>query len=434
MVDEASLVADRSLFDQWMEGTRQFVPGFFATLMEVVEFCNRGWPLCRTNRGDLDPDNHPVEQAKRDRLGAKARGRCCFHNPNVSDEQSPRDVYGFRLPFEGMSPSPAFPYLISALGIGIGALFQDQRAIPADTLPESLPIEAPFGLPKASEYTGATADGMAQLGRLLFFDPLLSKDRSIACASCHRPELGFADDTALSEGVGGNKTLRNAPSLFNRAYGASFMWDGRAKSLEEQVLLPIQDAREMDLPLTEAIARIRSEESYTGLFDRTFGRPADEEGLSLALASFVRRLKLGDSPVDRFRAGERGALSAEARSGLWFYESRGGCWRCHVGANFTDEDFHNTGIGVVEGKPLDGRFAVTKDEADRGRFKTPTLRGVALTAPYMHDGSLKTLEEVVAFYRRGGHPNSNLDGALAPIEMTDADGVNLVAFLRALSE
>ena len=147
----------------------------------------------------------------------------------------------------------------------------------------------------------------------------------------------------------------------------------------------------------------------------------------------MRRLVLGGSPVDRFRAGDFDALNDAERAGLWFYESRGGCWRCHSGANFSDEDFHDTGVGARDGEPEPGRFVVTGQAEDRGRFKTPTLRGVARTAPYMHDGSLATLPEVVEFYRQGGRPNANLDPLLAPIEMSAADADNLLAFLRALS-
>jgi len=147
----------------------------------------------------------------------------------------------------------------------------------------------------------------------------------------------------------------------------------------------------------------------------------------------VRRLRRADSPVDRFRTGDFAALSDEERAGLWFYESRGGCWRCHSGPNFSDERFHDTGVGALDGEPEAGRAAVSGLAEDRGRFKTPSLRGVALTAPYMHDGSLAALEDVVEFYRLGGRPNANLDPLLAPLEMGADDARHLVAFLRALS-
>ena len=301
--------------------------------------------------------------------------------------------------------------------------------VPADDLPPVLPSESPLGLPERSHVEG---DALVELGRRLFFEPRLSRNATVACASCHDPARAFADGTPLSVGVHGEPTRRNAPTLLNRAFGEAFMWDGSAASLEEQVLMPLENPIEMDLPVEEALARLATEPAWTEAFEAA-GVAVDREGLAAGLAAFVRRLTLGDSPVDRFRAGERSALDAEERAGLWFYESRGRCWRCHSGANFSDEAFHNTGVGVRDGRPEEGRFEVTGDEADRGRFKTPTLRGVALTAPYMHDGSLATLEDVVAFYRQGGVHNAGLDEAMAPIEMTDQDAVNLVAFLEALS-
>lgn len=290
-------------------------------------------------------------------------------------------------------------------------------------------LVTPLGLPERA--AGDSPDALAALGGRLFADPLLSSDRSVSCASCHRAELGFADDRARSSGAAGRETERNTPTLQNRAYGSVFMWDGRAATLEQQVLLPIENPREMDLPLDEALARL-AESEYRAEFERVLGRAPDRDGLARALAAFVRRLVLGGSPVDRFRAGDFAALDDAERAGLWFYESRGGCWRCHAGANFSDEAFHDTGVGVLEMREP-GRFAVTGDPADRGRFKTPTLRGVARTAPYMHDGSLATLAEVVQFYREGGRPHAGLDPLVKPIDMTDEDARNLVAFLEALS-
>jgi len=291
---------------------------------------------------------------------------------------------------------------------------------------------APLGLP---ELPAAAADEAraAELGRRLFFDPVLSADRSVSCASCHAPEKGFADSQSFSSGVGGRKTTRNAPTILNRAYGKSFFWDGRAATLEAQVLEPIENPLEMALALDEALVRLEEEPGYRVAFGEIGGAPT-RAALARALAAFVRAQVLGDSPVDRFRArGEFDALDDAERAGLWFYESRGGCWRCHSGPNFTDELFHATGVGSQGGEPEPGRAAVTGDPAERGAFKTPTLRGVALTAPYMHDGSLATLEEVVAFYRQGGRPSTNLDARIAPLDMTDEDAANLVAFLRALS-
>jgi cytochrome c peroxidase len=295
--------------------------------------------------------------------------------------------------------------------------------------------ELPLGLARElSEPAGNAFDARRwELGRRLFFDPLLSRDGTIACASCHRPELYFADDRAFSEGVGGARTRRNAPSLFNRGFGAELMWDGRAPTLEAQVLLPIEDELEMGLPLAELLERLAATPEYPALFADAFDGGLTRENLARALAQFVRRLVLGDSPVDRFRAADAAALDAEARVGLWIYESKGRCWRCHSGPNFTDESYHATGVGVRDGAAEPGRAAVTGAAADRGRFKTPSLRGVARTAPYMHDGSLATLADVVEFYRKGGVAHPERDPLLEPLELTEREAAALVAFLEALS-
>jgi len=312
--------------------------------------------------------------------------------------------------------------------------------LPADELPAGLPRAAgeplPLGLPEALPIPDDNPFSAAKLslGRRLFFDPILSRDRSVSCASCHQPARGFTSGERFSLGVAGRRTSRNAPTLLNRAFAAHFMWDGRTSSLEEQVLLPIENELEMDLTLDEAVARLREREDYARAFEETCGAPPDAQHLARVLATFVRGLVVGDSPVDRFRAaGEEGALTEAERTGVWVFESKGGCWRCHSGPNLSDEGFHNTGVGSAEGVPEAGRMAITGDAADRGRFKTPTLRALARTAPYMHDGSLATLADVVEFYRRGAAPNANLDPRLHPLELTDREAAGLVAFLEALS-
>jgi len=274
----------------------------------------------------------------------------------------------------------------------------------------------PYGL--AAEPLARDA-ARAALGRSLFFDPRLSRDGTVSCASCHLPEHGFADPRAHSVGIEGRTTPRNAPSLFNRALGKSFFWDGRVASLEEQVLNPIENEDEMGNPVEQVLERL--------------GGKLTRAELGAALAEFVRGVWIGDSPVDRFQGGDFAALAVDERLGLWVYESKGRCWRCHSGPNFSDEDFHNTGVGVRAELAEEGRMHVTADERDRGRFKTPTLRGVALNAPYMHDGSQATLEDVVEFYRKGGGANPALDEAMVGIEFSAEDGKNLVAFLKALS-
>ena len=295
----------------------------------------------------------------------------------------------------------------------------------------------PRGLPPAlAETLAADSRALRRLGARLFADPLLSLDGSLACASCHLPERGHADAQRFSAGLDGVPTERNTPTLFNRALGKSFFWDGRAESLESQVLQPIASPRELGLGIDVAVERLVGQAEDRELFGAATGRAPDAAGIARALAAHVRGLLLGDSPVDRFRHGDRGALTGAERDGLWVYESRGRCWRCHSGANFTDEEFHNTGVGALDDPSstvATGRAVVTGAASDQGRFKTPTLRGVALTAPYMHDGSLATLEDVVEFYRQGGNANPHLDARLEPLELTDREAASLVAFLRALS-
>lgn len=308
------------------------------------------------------------------------------------------------------------------------------QQVPDDVLPAELALEPPFGLIGKGEGAPPRVDAReARIGRKLFFDPVLSVDRSVACASCHQPEHGFAQASASSVGVRGQHTARNSPSLFNRALGARFMWDGRTPTLAEQVLQPIENPAEMGLSIREALQRLSSDAEYARLFREDLGGLPSRESLALALSSFVSTLWIGDSPVDRFQAGEASALSDEERTGLWVYESKGHCWRCHSGVNFSDEALHNTGVGARDGAPEDGGFAITKLEGDRGRFKTPTLRGLAFTAPYMHDGSLATLRDVVDYYARGGNPNSHLAPEIEPLELTEEEKVRLVKFLEALS-
>lgn len=311
----------------------------------------------------------------------------------------------------------------------------DRPALPADTLDEAaLLAPGALGLGEAVPGVESTPLALARLalGRRLFFDPILSLDRSVSCASCHDPARAFATNDVRPPGVGGRLCGRNSPPIFNRAWGATHFWDGRAATLEQQVVMPIEHPDEMALPLHEALARLAGDAGYRALFAAAGTSEPDAATLAASLAEFLRRLVVGDSPIDRFRAAQ-GPLSALERRGLWLYESKGRCWKCHSGPNFSDEQFHNTGVGVRDGAPEPARFAVTGEETDTGAFKTPTLRMVAKTAPYMHDGSLATLEEVVRFYARGGEKNPHLDPKMEPLELDDHDVAALVAFLEALS-
>lgn len=256
------------------------------------------------------------------------------------------------------------------------------------------------------------------LGRQLFFDRRLSRDETVSCSTCHNPNRAFSTPVPLAVGVGGRQGRRNAPALINRGYGQAFFWDGRVPSLEEQVLKPIQDPNEMDLTLDEASVRVH----------------LDPRTISRALASYVRGILSGDSPYDRFLNGARSALSAEQSAGLSVFRGKGNCTACHVGPNLTDEQFHNTGVSWRDGRIVDeGRFAISRNPRDHGAFKTPTLREIARTAPYMHDGSMATLEAVIDFYSDGGRPNASLDSEIRPRHFTPEERHALVAFLKSLN-
>jgi cytochrome c peroxidase len=307
--------------------------------------------------------------------------------------------------------------------------------LPRDTLPARLALDdVPLGLaPRAVPRDNPLTEARVRLGRRLFFDPILSADGSVSCAACHRPDRGFSGGAARAAGIRGRRTRRRAPTLFNRAFGSAFFWDGRAMTLEAQALRPIEDPDEMGSKLADVLKRLRADKEYSTHFAAAFPDGVTADNLGKALAGFERVLLRGGSRVDRFRRqGDTAALTAREQHGLWLYESKGGCWRCHAGQNFTDEQYHNTGVNWGK-EPLDlGRYGVTRREGDRGKFKTPTLRGVALTAPYMHDGSLATLEGVVEFYNRGGGANPHRDEALRPLGLSQEEVRALVAFLKAL--
>ena len=274
----------------------------------------------------------------------------------------------------------------------------------------------------------------AALGRRLFLDPILSADRSISCASCHDPERSFTDDRPKSVGVSGRVGPRRVPKLLNRAYGRSFFWDGRIRTLEEQVLQPVTNTLEMDLALAEAVERIRSDPGYSSAFHEAFGRQPNEGDLARALASYVRTILSGESRYDRYVAGDTEALDEVERLGLEVFRGKGNCVTCHLGPNLTDERFHNTGVAFKDGRfDDDGRFSITGRERDRGAFKTPTLRNVAETAPYLHDGSIETLKDVIDDYNKGGTANPYLDHEMRKLELTDAEKAALAAFLKTLS-
>ena len=332
------------------------------------------------------------------------------------------------------------------LGIYCGAFVDDNvPVLPKDNLPPDIRIDRiPAGfeaLPVAPENNPTTME-KAKLGRRLFFDPILSTDGTTSCASCHQPEHGFASPDGLAIGIKGQKGRRNAPTVLNRGYGTSFSWDGRDDSLEAQSLGPLTSETELGGDVETVLGKLRSDPLYVQEFADVFGKSRTEdaessitqENLTFALACFERTLVSGDSAVDRFRASDYESLSKSARQGMWIFESRGGCWKCHSGASFADEEFHNTGVGFGQPTRDEGRFEFTKDPQDKFKFKTPTLRDVELTAPYMHDGSLTTLREVVEFYNKGGSPEDpDLDKDMKPLQLTEQEIGFLVDFLKALT-
>jgi cytochrome c peroxidase len=344
----------------------------------------------------------------------------------------------------------------------------DRQALARVTTP-------PLGLPAVPiPADNSLTAAKVRLGRKLFFDRRLSLNNTMSCAMCHVPEQGFSvNELAQAVGLEGRSLRRNSPTLLNVAYMGALFHDGRETSLETQVIGPFLERHEMANPsmgyLVEKIERL---DDYAGLFRQAFQRRPSVETVGQALASYQRTLLSANSPFDRWYYGQQSnALSPQAQAGFHLFMGKAGCGSCHVvtpqSALFTDQAFHNTGLGwyngmirpksvaptpveiapgvvvqvaheiiasVRERPPADlGRYEVTLAPADRWRYKTPTLRNVALTAPYMHDGSLSTLGEVVRFYNRGGHPDPDLDPLIRPLQLTDAEIAALVAFLESLT-
>jgi len=330
-----------------------------------------------------------------------------------------------------LKPFVILAIVLGSLGIGtVVSAAQDPASAPAKVGEIPLGLDAYMPVPDDNPLN---LERVA-LGRRLFRDPILSRDGRTACGTCHDPQRSFTDNRPVSVGVFGRKGTRRVPTLVNRGYGTAFFWDGRASGLEEQVLMPIQNPNELDMALEEVVSRLKRHPDYPQLFQEAFGREANSEDLARALACYLRTVLSGSAATDLYARGDLNALSPQAQDGLRIFLSKGNCTACHLGPNFTDEHFHNTGVAWRDGKLHDiGRFAVTDKESDRGAFKTPTLREVARSAPYMHDGSLISLDEVIDFYDRGGNPNPYLDPELHPLKLTPEEKKALLAFLIALS-
>ncbi len=318
---------------------------------------------------------------------------------------------------------------------GMLAIVLALLAIPCEVFAQPTPLLGlpPMHIPESNPITQEKID----LGKRLFFETGLSSDRSVSCASCHQPDRYFADDKPLSRGVHGYFGLRNAPTLLNAGFASHLMWDGRATVLEDQILYPLMHPREMANSPGRAIEYLSADPIYRALFKQAFG---DEtiiwDRVAKAIASFERTLMTGNSDFDRYMAGDSSALSRAAQRGFDLFKGTAGCISCHTYSKespfFSDFEFHNTGLGWAASPDL-GRYEISKQREDKGAFRTPSLRNVARTAPYMHDGRMATLQDVVEFYSQGGERNPFLDKRIRPLHLSVEDKSDLVAFLQSLT-
>ena len=358
---------------------------------------------------------------------------------------------------------------------GKGDLTTEEIKAWLDKKPNHRPLEVvlPVGLALGANNISIPADNpitraKIELGRQLFFDTRLSSDNTISCASCHHPEDGYGRNTTFGVGVGGQKGGRNSPIAFNRILSSVQFWDGRAATLEDQAKGPIANPIEMANTHDAAVKTLKGIEGYRLQFESIFpGKGITIDTVAQAIATFERALVTGASPADYYephanfvknfrdelkdldafkkddlesynqywslkRASDAHPITASAIRGRELFFGKANCTACHAGANFTDEKYHNIGIGMDKPKPDLGRYDQTKIEKDKGAFKTPTVRNISQTGPYMHDGSLKTLEEVVEWYDKGGHPNPYLSDKMKKLNLTAQEKEDLVSYMKAL--
>ncbi len=278
----------------------------------------------------------------------------------------------------------------------------------------------------------------ADLGALLFSEKMLSLDSSVSCASCHKPEYGFADTAAFSTGIGGKLTKRNTPSVLNMNLRPHFFWDGRAASLEKQSLMPIQNPDEMNLPVEQAVKRLNEDSGYSRLFYKVFRQKPNAKNLAAAFAAFERTLETTSSRYDDWSDEKITFTASEERGRQLFIGKKAKCFDCHFSGDFTGDEFRN--IGLYNGKELNdsGRYSITRKKTDLGKFKTPGLRNIAVTAPYMHNGMLKTLEEVMDYYN---NPQQFVKGSIntdalvkKPLGLTSREKKDIIAFMQTLTD
>jgi cytochrome c peroxidase len=337
-----------------------------------------------------------------------------------------------------------FILLLAILVSGLMLHSQIRSTSPVMPIGKIVEINVPLGLPPMviPADNPPTAETIA-LGRRLFYDPILSSDRSVSCASCHSPQFGFADPRPFSEGVGKKTGTRHSPPVVNAAYFNVQFWDGRAPTLETQAEGPVQNPVEMANTLKAVEQRLNADPSYREQFAAAWGpKPITYEMVEKSIASFERTVISGNSPFDRWKYGhDNQAVNSAVKRGFVVFTSKkkADCASCHtVGekyALFTDNQFHNVGVGVNAGEFTDvGLYAVTHNQADKAKFKTPSLRNIALTAPYMSDGSLTDLKQVIDFYIGAGNSNPNLDPKIHVLDfLTGQERSDLQAFLNSLT-
>lgn len=321
--------------------------------------------------------------------------------------------------------------LILVTAVGLVCIAASSFTQAADAPKSDAVAKVPLGLdPLPIPADNPQTAAKIELGKQLYFDPRLSYDGTISCATCHDPAKGWSNGDAFGVGIKGQKGGRNSPTVINAAYFPLQFWDGRAKELEGQALGPIQNPIEMGHTLDACVECLSGIEGYKKQFKEVFGTEVTSDGIAKAIAAFERTVLSGDAPYDRYKAGDKKALSASAERGMNLFFNKGHCSACHSGSNFSDAAFHNIGVGMDKEKPDEGRQVISKMLGDRGAFKTPGLREIARTAPYMHDGSLKTLEEVVEHYNKGGVANPQLDEEIFPLQLTAEEKADLVTFMK----
>ncbi len=334
---------------------------------------------------------------------------------------------------------PRLPYLVSLIlmmGMITGACKKNpEEEIHVLDSAYSLAVPKGFPAPVIPSDNQLTEERIS-LGRQLFFDPVLSRDSTISCASCHLAQNAFTDTARFSKGVKNTAGTRNSMPLINMAWSNSFFWDGGVPSLELQVLAPLTNHLEMDMDMKEVLKRLNEHPLYPSLFRKAYQREPDEYSLFRAIASFERTLISGNSRFDRyFYHGEDGALNDSEKRGLnLFFGNTLHCSSCHTGVNFTNGSLENNGL--YTDYPDEGRFTITGNPSDKGKFKVPTLRNIEVTAPYMHDGSIATLEGVIEHYSSGGkyHPNKSPHVHKDPVPLSVQEKTDLINFLKSLTD